>query len=250
MLRFPTDLISVIPSRARYAEAQHDLMRTVYQSQKEDFEQIFTPEQFRHHVDVFPEGQFVAFHGERLVGMTVSMRIDFDPEKPFIEPWWVTIGSGWLRHVPSGEWMYGVESNVDPEYQGRGVGGLLMEARFDTARLLNLRGMVAGSTLMSYAKHAHEVTPEAYVQGVVAGRYFDNNLSKQIVKGFRPVRGAVIPNYVHDPTALGWGCVIMWDNPDFDPSVGPRATLPEADRKRTYRAPLKHVKPQSRSSSS
>jgi hypothetical protein len=75
--------------------------------------------------------------------------------------------------------------------------------------------MVAGSALMSYAQVAEQVSPEEYVQGVVAGKYYDNNLTKQLHKGFKV--GATIPDYVQDEDACGWGAVIMWENPDYNP---------------------------------
>ncbi len=144
------------------------------------------------------------------------MRIPFDPAHPFIESWYETISDGWLtRHDPAAEWMYGVETCVHPGYRGMGVGGKLMEARFEVAKALNLRGMVAGSAVIDYYQSADQVAPEEYVQGVVDGRYFDTNLSKQLRKGFRAV--ALIPNYLPDPETRGWGVVIVWDNPAYDP---------------------------------
>ena len=111
--------------------------------------------------------------------------------------------------------MYGVESTVHPDYQGKGVGSKLMDARFDTLRHLNLRGLVAGGMIMSYHKVAHEIAPEDYVREVVEGRRFDNNLTKQLKKGFKVHN--LIPNYDHDPRALNWGVAIVWENPDYDP---------------------------------
>jgi GNAT superfamily N-acetyltransferase len=194
-----------------------DLMHRVYKTTREQPDGTFLAAQFCRHMELFPEGQFVALEAGQVVGLTASMRIAFDPEKPFIEGWYETISDGWLtRHDPDAEWMYGVESCVDPDYQGSGIGGTLMEARFDVAKALNLRGMVAGSAVISYHKLADSVAPDAYVRGVVEGRYFDNNLSKQLRKGFRAV--ALIPNYLPDPDTRGWGVVIVWDNPDFDPA--------------------------------
>ena len=233
--------LRVVPSRPEFAERQTALMEFVYGGHASYSEQIFTPAQFRHHLAVFPEGQFVALDGDAIVGLTVSMRIRFDPKHPFIEPWWETIGAGWLRHIPGGEWMYGVESCVHPGYQGRGVGGALMQARFDTARLLNLKGMVAGSTLLDYQQAAAVATPEVYVQGVIEGRWFDTNLTKQMKKGFRPV--AVIPNYVTDPTALGWGAVIIWENPDYTPKHRVRKHVPKGHGHRAYDITLKRQQP-------
>jgi len=209
--------ITVVRSSPRDAEPMQDLMHRVYKTTREQPDGTFLAAQFRRHMELFPEGQFVALDAGQVVGLTASMRIPFDPEKPFIEGWYETISDGWLtRHDPAAEWMYGVESCVHPDYQGSGIGGKLMEARFEVAKALNLRGMVAGSAVISYHKVAEQVAPDAYVRGVVEGRYFDNNLSKQLRKGFRAL--ALIPNYLPDPETRGWGVVIVWDNPDFDPA--------------------------------
>lgn len=206
--------ITVVRSSPRYAEQMQDLMHVVYNTTRENPDGTFRAEQFQRHMEIFSEGQFVALEAGRVIGLTASMRLVFDPQHPFIEPWSTTISDGWLtRHNPAGEWMYGVESCVSPAYQSRGVGGKLMQARFDVARALNLRGMVAGSDIMDYPKVADHVSPEDYLCGVVDGTYFDNNLSKQLRKGFQA--SALIPNYLGEGA---WGVVIVWHNPDYDPS--------------------------------
>ena len=102
---------------------------------------------------------------------------------------------------------------MHPAYQGRGVGGKLIEARYDIVRALNLRGMAAGSLIIDYHTVADHIPVEQYVQDVVDGKRFDTNLSKQLRKGFK-VHG-LIPNYsIHD-LSLGWGVEIVWDNPDY-----------------------------------
>lgn len=111
--------------------------------------------------------------------------------------------------------MYGVDCVVRPDYQGLGVGGKLIEARFNVVRQLNLRGMVAGSLISGYHTVAHEISPERYVQDVVSGRRFDSNLSKQLRKGF-DVRG-LIPNYTIADSSCHYGVEIVWDNPDYRP---------------------------------
>jgi GNAT superfamily N-acetyltransferase len=204
--------IVIMRSRPQDAPLLEACMAQVY-GVTHQTDQVFSAAQFTQHMQVFPEGQFTAWDGDRVVGLTVSMRMPFDLANPPDEAWWTTINGGWLNHDPQGDWMYGVESCVLPEMQGHGVGGGLMRARFDVARMLNMRGMIAGSALVSYITYAEQYTPEAYVREVAAGRIFDNNLTKQVKKGFQPVK--VIPNYVTDPTALGWGCWIVWHNPDY-----------------------------------
>ena len=109
--------------------------------------------------------------------------------------------------------MYGVETFVHPDYQSRGVGSQLMDARFDLLRRLNLRGLVAGSLFVGYEKVAAEVTPEQYVTDVVAGKRFDPNLSKQLRKGFA-VRN-LIPHYTEEPRTGDYAAAIVWHNPDY-----------------------------------
>ena len=103
--------------------------------------------------------------------------------------------------------MYGVETFVHPDYQSRGVGSQLMNARFDLLRRQNLRGIVAGSLFIGYEAVADEVTPEQYVQEVVEGKRFDPNLSKQLKKGFK-VRN-LIPNYTEDARTRDYAAAIV-----------------------------------------
>lgn len=109
--------------------------------------------------------------------------------------------------------MYGVETFVHPEYQSRGVGSQLMNARFDLLRRLNLRGIVAGSLFIGYGAVADAVTPEQYVQDVIDARRFDPNLSKQLKKGFK-VRN-LIPHYTEEPRTRDYAAAIVWLNPDY-----------------------------------
>ncbi len=223
--------ITIAPSAPRYAEAMEDLSHLIYHSTRDNPDGTLTAPHFRRHVELFPEGQFVALEGRRVIGLTASMRISFDPAHPFIESWYETISDGWLtRHDPTAEWMYGVESCVHPDYRGIGVGGKLMEARFEVAKALNLRGMVAGSAVIDYYRYADQIAPDDYMQGVVDGRYFDTNLTKQLHKGFRAV--ALIPDYLPDPETRGWGVVIVWDNPAYDPA---RPVVTTPIKPRSYR---------------
>ncbi|MCC6616902.1 MAG: GNAT family N-acetyltransferase [Anaerolineae bacterium] len=131
--------------------------------------------------------------------------------------------------------MYGVESCVHPDYRGRGVGSLLMEARFDVLRRLNLRGLIAGSIPMDYHNVAASMAVEDYVREVVEGKRFDTNLSKQLHKGFQVHN--LIPEYIHDMRSLNWAVAIVWDNPAYEP--GKLAEAPLFEVPRLYRTQLR-----------
>jgi GNAT superfamily N-acetyltransferase len=174
---------------------------------------------------VYPEAQFIALDtaANLVVGLTSGMRTRYDPAVRHYDTWWDVIGNGRLEtHIPDGDWMYGVESCVHPEYQGCGVGSRLMDARFNVLKQLKLRGMIAGSAIIDYYKVADHVPVEQYVEDVVAGRRFDTNLTKQLHKGFRAEY--IIPGYLHhDEDCKGYGVLILWENPDYRPAGAHKA---------------------------
>jgi GNAT superfamily N-acetyltransferase len=224
------EIIRIVPSTADRADDLEALTDLVYGVQPgDDPGECLRAHHFRHHIALYPEGQYMALafahpaDAGTVVGLTACMRIAFDPARPFIEPWFETISGGWLtRHDPDAPWMYGVESAVHPAYRGVGVGGRLTDMRFAVARALNLRGMVAGSTLTDLCKGG--VGPEEYLRGVVEGRFIDGNLTKQMKKGFRPI--ALIPDYVNEECAQGWGAVVVWENPAYNPARPTLRALP------------------------
>ncbi|MBL8147479.1 MAG: GNAT family N-acetyltransferase [Anaerolineae bacterium] len=128
-----------------------------------------------------------------------------------------------------------MDTSVHPAYRSRGVGGLLMEARFAVLKSLNLRGLIAGSLIIDYEQVADSETVDEYVADVVAGRRFDTNLSKQLRKGFKVHN--LIPNYVEDPRTSNWGAAIVWENPDYAPAARPAVAALPARYDMRLRAP-------------
>lgn len=226
----PRTHIQLMRSQPEYAEQMEALQHTVYGTSRDEFlGDAILAEQFRNHIKVFPQGQYVAVDTERnlVVGLTVSMRVTFDPKHPKSHSthWRLATSNGWLHtHEPNGNWMYGVESAVHPDYQGYGIGRALMDARRHVIRKLNLRGMVAGGTLKDYHRYHKQMKPQEYVRRVERGEIFDTNITKQIRMGFKPV--AIIPNYVDDPDTLGYAALIVWNNPDYHPERAPQRVRP------------------------
>lgn len=88
--------IRVIPASAQHVEAMEALQFLIYEATPDDRGDCLTADMFRQHLAVFPEGQFITLDTEtnRIVGITASMRMNFDASRPFIEPWVVTTGYG------------------------------------------------------------------------------------------------------------------------------------------------------------
>ena len=88
--------IAIIPSAAQYAGQMETLTSIVYGLNPRDCDDCLNADHFRHHLNVFPEGQFIAVdtQTDTVVGLTVCMRTHFNPDRPTLEPWWHVIGYG------------------------------------------------------------------------------------------------------------------------------------------------------------
>ena len=121
------------------------------------------------------------------------------------------VGGTYANHDPNGDWYYGGDISVHPDYRGRGVGKMLYEARKKLVRERGLRGIVAGGVLPGYAAHKGELSVPEYVGKVVAGELSDPTLSFQLKNGFE-VRG-LLEGYLEDEASDHWATLIVWENP-------------------------------------
>lgn len=177
-----------------------------------DYE-LMTEEHFASHVRLFPAGQHVALDGDRLVGQSSTFRISgeivFAPHR-FYE---IMAAGFFTNHDPQGDWLYGADMSVHPDYRGRGLAGKMYAARKDLIRRLNMRGMVAGGMLPGYTRYMDEMTVEEYVDRVSQGTLTDPTLTPQLRSGFS-VRG-VLRDYIEDAAITPHASLIVWENPDL-----------------------------------
>ena len=75
---------------------------------------------------------------------------------------------------------------------------------------LNRRGIVAGGLIPGFAAHKGSLSPQDYVEGVVAGELYDSTLSFQLRRGFE-VRG-LLEDYIEDDASDNWATLIVWEN--------------------------------------
>ncbi len=160
----------------------------------------------------FPEGVFVALAGDRVVGVGAGIFVDFDfvePQHTILE---ITGEDQCGNHDPDGDWYYGTDMIVHPEFRRRGIGRRLYELRKDLVRRHGKAGIIAGGHLPGYADHKAGMTAADYVAKVAAGELYDPTLSFQLENGFE-VRG-VLADYLHDEAIDNWAALIVWPNPD------------------------------------
>ncbi len=196
----------VLPTAAERAEALAALQAVIFPTLAPD--QRFLAEHYRHHVEMFPEGQFVAVADEGdVIGATTTLRVE---ERLAFEPHSFSriFGGGWLSaHHPEGAWLYGADLGVIPEWRGRGVARALYAARQRAVRRLHLAGQATVGLLAGYGALADRMDAETYYRELLAGERSDPTISVQLRIGFRP-RG-LIPDYVSDPVCAGYGALLV-----------------------------------------
>jgi GNAT superfamily N-acetyltransferase len=166
------------------------------------------------HLDIFPEGQFVAIDSatEQLIGMAASLIIRWD-DYDFHGSWKdFTNGGMFTNHDPAnGRTLYGAEIMVSPVVQRKGVGSAIYAARRQLVERLKLPRLRAGARLRGYYRYADQMSAEDYAIKVIRGEIQGMTLAFQLKHGFRVL--AVVADYLPgDPESLGHVAVIEWIN--------------------------------------
>lgn len=171
---------------------------------------LLSREDIEAYAEVFPEGYFVAIADGRPVGMGAGIYLDFDFDHPQHTIADITGDHQCGNHDPNGEWYYGTDITVLPEYRGRGIGGMLYERRKGLVIRDGKRGIIAGGSVPGYFEHKRTLSIHEYVDRVVAGELYDPTLTFQLSHGFE-VRG-LLENYLGDEADDGWAALIVWEN--------------------------------------
>ena len=143
----PNGLV-IASARAEHAAQLEALQRVVFPTLAD--EERFKTAHYLKHLDLFPAGQFVGLDRERVVAATATIRLRFDftdRSHTFAD----IIQGGWLTsHQPDGEWLYGADIGVHPDYRGRGLAQALYAARQELVWTLGLEGQVTAGMMSGY----------------------------------------------------------------------------------------------------
>lgn len=164
------------------------------------------------HTETFPEGAMIAFDGEKAAGSATALIVSFSEEH---HTWEQIADDGYIRgsHNPEGDTLYGIDVCVRPSFRGRGVAAALYEARKQLVRDKQLKRYVAGCRIPGFQQHAAEMSVDAYIREVEAGRLHDSVLSFMLKQGLHVLQ--ILPDYIEDEESLDYGVLVAWQNPEL-----------------------------------
>lgn len=208
------NVFTVIPSRPEDAARLAEIQQACFPTLAPDH--LITPEHFRAQIQKFPEGQLSVIDEDGIIAASSGdMRINLDLND-YQHRYVDMVDHNWLtHHNPQGEWLYGFDIGVHPDYRGLGLSRLLYEARQNLARTLNLKGHIAGGMIKGYYKYKDTMSADDYVFAVENGDIFDPTLTPQLKRGFK-VHG-ILHDYLDDPSCDNKAALIVWHNKDYKP---------------------------------
>lgn len=182
----------------------------------------------------FPEGTFVAVCNDTIVGYCATIRVS---ERRAFSPhdWKQITGGGYgSTHNPDGDWLYGYEVFVDPDYRRLRIGDRLYRERRNLCQHYRLKGIVICGRLPLLAKRIKKVgTPEGYVEAVQRKEIKDPTFNFQFRQGFEFHH--IVHDYLPvDKPSLGCAALMTWRNPESNPEEN-RANRPSSRTSGTVR---------------
>jgi ribosomal protein S18 acetylase RimI-like enzyme len=177
--------------------------------------EILDRNHFANHIKVFPQGQLVIEEDGKIIASASTFRCNFpEYDSTFLEE----TDNLWITNVqiPNGDWMYGIDMGVLPEYRGLGLSKELYKARHEVCKILGLKGQIIAGMTIGYGKLKDKITIEEYCYALEINKYTDPTITPQRKAGFRWIRP--LYNYINDPEA-GYASILMYYPVDENYSI-------------------------------
>ena len=187
-------------------QVQKQCYPTLHQSE------LLNKEHFLNHIKIFPAGQLIIEREGKIVASASTMRTSIPLKgNTFLgitDDLWIT-----NTHEPSGDWMYGLDMGVLPDFRGLGLSRELYLARQEVCKKLKIKGQIIAGMTIGYGRVSNRMTIEEYCYALEIMKLTDPTVTPQRKAGFRWIRP--LYNHVHDVQA-GDACVLMYFPVDQD----------------------------------
>ncbi|MGZ5281766.1 MAG: bifunctional GNAT family N-acetyltransferase/carbon-nitrogen hydrolase family protein [Bacteroidia bacterium] len=176
-----------------------------------------------HHIkkllSIFPDGQIAITVDGKVVGTALSIIVkydDFGDDHTYAQ---ITGNYTFKTHNPKGDYLYGIEVFISPDYRGLRLGRRLYDERKEICERLNLKGIIFGGRIPNFHKYSAELSPKEYIQKVKGKEIHDPTLTFQLSNDFHVKK--LLKNYLPGDTESDDNAVLMqWNNIYYSKSDG------------------------------
>ncbi|HEU4716585.1 MAG TPA: bifunctional GNAT family N-acetyltransferase/carbon-nitrogen hydrolase family protein [Bacteroidia bacterium] len=173
---------------------------------------VWTENNIRGLLDVFPEGQVVVLVNGKVVGCALSIVVnyaDFGDDHTYRD---ITGNYTFRTHNrKKGDVLYGIEVFIHPDYRGMRLARRLYDARKELCEKLNLKSIVFGGRIPNFSEHSAEMTPKEYINKVKMKEIYDPVLSFQLSNEFHVKK--LLVNYMPgDLESKEYATLMEWNN--------------------------------------
>ncbi len=162
-------------------------------------------------LDIFPEGQFVIFADDELVGCALSIVINYDKFSDDHTYKQITGNFTFSTHDENGDVLYGIDVFIHPDYRGLRLGRRLYDARKELCEQLNLKSIVFGGRIPNFNEYSETLKPKEYIQKVLQKEIYDPVLTFQLSNDFRVIK--VLKQYMPgDKGSEEYATLLEWNN--------------------------------------
>ncbi|WP_338408094.1 GNAT family N-acetyltransferase [uncultured Flavobacterium sp.] len=191
-------------ARPEYAKQEAELQKIVFPTLSE--EELMTEEQYKRHMEIFPEGQMIVLDGDRVIAATTTLMQNYHKgHHTFLE----ISDNLWLgTHDPKADWLYGLDVSVHPDYQGKGIGRQIYNARQEVAKQLEKKGQMTAGMPIGFDKVKDQMTIAEYCEKLIKGEIIDPTVTAQTKCGFILVEPLF--DYLDDPRSGNCSVLMYW----------------------------------------
>lgn len=162
-------------------------------------------------LEIFPEGQIVVLFNDKVVGVALSIIVNYDSFEDDHTYKEITGDYSFDTHTAAGDVLYGIEVFVHPDFRGLRLARRLYDARKELCERLNLRAIVFGGRIPNYAEYSSQLSPKEYIQKVKTKEIRDQVLSFQLSNEFHVKK--LLDNYMPgDAESKEHATLMEWNN--------------------------------------
>ncbi|AGF77225.1 putative amidohydrolase [Desulfocapsa sulfexigens DSM 10523] len=171
----------------------------------------WTPDEIERLLTVFPDGQICIEDNGKVVAAALTLIVNYSKIEDDHSYDDIVDQGKFSSNDPEGDYLYGIDVFVHPDYRGMRLGRRLYDARKELCQQRNLKGIIAGGRIPGYAKYAKELTPDQYIDKVRKREIVDQVLTFQLSNDFHPKRA--IRNYIPEDTrSKSYAVLLEWNN--------------------------------------